>query len=438
MPNTKPLFPTTMTNIPSSPFKKRRFFDDFANVSLSSSPASLGTTISDLVAPPQEAMPPHLAELRAILGPEVSVELLEKLYKMSGENLDVAVNRYFEGSLKQDDSVKTERNVMAIAKENDTVRDGSSSTQRFTSAIFAKKKTKCEVTSDWRKRYIGELIAIGTYIIPFSWSSFKGPTPLSPGDKVHIERTLPTSQLASKRGKSVSSSRPNTIVRFTTLPNPQSPRPVEVGRLPLATARYVSKLLDLGACSFEGFVVHCPDRLSTGDDVILQLRVFITQRAFSFDPYNRRSDQMQNLVPKRPVFDKTAETDQEREARERRVALLAILKAMGAKPIRAARSDAGDDAYRDNLVAAEEAPEGGGGKRAGSEEVEEGEGIDGEEKQISEEELDNLYEKAQKFDAALPEMEPPKEMVLELRSYQKQVVTISSYHFLSRGRFSST
>lgn len=159
--------------------------------------------------------------------------------------------------------------------------------------------------------------------------------------------------------------------------------------------------------------------------------MFITRRAFAFDPYNRRSDQMQSVMLKRPVFDKTAETDQEREARERRIALLAILRAMGAKPIRAARSDAGDDAYRENLVAAEEAPEGGrGGKRAGIEEAEEREGIEEEEKQISEEELDNLYEKAQKFDAALPEMEPPKEMVLELRSYQKQVITILLSSFL--------
>lgn len=115
-------------------------------------------------------MPPHLAELRTILGPEVSIELLEKLYKMSGGNLDVAVNRYFEGSLKQDDAVKTERYVMATTKEEDAIK-GTSSTQRFTSVISG-KKTKYQPTSDWTRRYIGEFIVVGTYIILLSKFSY--------------------------------------------------------------------------------------------------------------------------------------------------------------------------------------------------------------------------------------------------------------------------
>ncbi|RUP49735.1 SNF2 family N-terminal domain-containing protein [Jimgerdemannia flammicorona] len=447
MPDSTPLSPTTMSNIPHSPSKKRRFFelDEPAHTSSFPSPASyMNLVSSNPVVLPEETVPPHLAELRAVLGPGVSPRMLEALYKLANGNLDVAVNSYFEGSMKEEKEVAAVKkgvnpfNVLETVKENNEFKGGSSSMQIPTAPANSKKKSKREGTT-WARKYIGEFIVIGIFIEssisqthhrpvcyflillpppPPGWSSFKGPNPLHPGDKVLIDRTPPPTP-TTKRGKLPSTTRPNTIVRFTTLPTPTFPRALEIGRLPSSTARHVSKLLDLGLCDFDGTVVHCSDRLSTGDDVLLQIRAFLLPHAFSFDPYYRTNVA---AFARKPIFDKVAETDLEREAKDRRVAMLALFKALGLRPVGAARPDAGEDAYRENLVAADEV-EGPAGsvKELGVEEdgtnvaeAEEGE------KQISEEELDNLYEKAQRFDAALPEMEPARSMVLELRSYQKQ------------------
>ncbi|RUS33812.1 SNF2 superfamily RAD5 protein [Jimgerdemannia flammicorona] len=423
MPDSTPLSPTTMSNIPHSPSKKRRFFelDEPAHTSSSPSPASyMNLVSSNPVVLPEETVPPHLAELRAVLGPGVSPRMLEALYKLANGNLDVAVNSYFEGSMKEEKEVAAVKkgvnpfNVLETVKENNEFKGGSSSMQIPTAPANSKKKSKREGTT-WARKYIGEFIVIG-------WSSFKGPNPLHPGDKVLIDRTPPPTP-TTKRGKLPSTTRPNTIVRFTTLPTPTFPRALEIGRLPSSTARHVSKLLDLGLCDFDGTVVHCSDRLSTGDDVLLQIRAFLLPHAFSFDPYYRTNVA---AFARKPIFDKVAETDLEREAKDRRVAMLALFKALGLRPVGAARPDAGEDAYRENLVAADEVegPAGSVKKELGVEEdgtnvaeAEEGE------KQISEEELDNLYEKAQRFDAALPEMEPARSMVLELRSYQKQALS---------------
>jgi hypothetical protein len=107
--------------------------------------------------------------------------------------------------------------------------------------------------------------------------------------------------------------------------------------------------------------------------------------------------------------------------KERRLAIISLFKALAIIPARSSLSKTneilgGEGKVRD-LIAQSAAIE---DKVPTNDEDAEESAEDGP-KEVSDNRLDNLYEKAQMMDARLDEMEPPDSIALNLRSYQKQV-----------------
>ncbi|CAO3676140.1 unnamed protein product [Umbelopsis ramanniana] len=215
----------------------------------------------------------------------------------------------------------------------------------------------------------------------------------------------------------------NIVVRLITS------KGVEFGRLPSEVSKWVSKLLDFEVCNFYGTAISCNPVLSTGDDIIVQLSCYFTPKAFaSFDASNQAQLSMIGIhrsSSKVPIFDKGAETDSERLMKERKLAILSLLKTLGLTSIRSSLSKTneilgGEEKVREliNQSAAQDDQQHGGNSND-----EEGESTEDEVKEVSDNRLDALYEKAQIMDSNLDEMETPEDIVLNLRSYQKQALS---------------
>lgn len=211
----------------------------------------------------------------------------------------------------------------------------------------------------------------------------KGPSPVKEGDKVNIVRDKVTNTS-------------NKIVRF-------SANGREIGRLPKEVANYISILLDLKLCTFEGSIVWCPSNLKIGEDMILMIQCYLLPNAL-------RSDFTLNLpVPKKRSF--TAVND---PSEMKKIALINMFRNLGLRPVRSSiqrMNVQGEDTW-DMLL-----------KTVGSKEEPE-EGGEEEKKEVTDDQLDTIYEKAQVFDSHITAMEQPDTMALELKEYQKRVSII--------------
>lgn len=237
-----------------------------------------------------------------------------------------------------------------------------------------------------------------------------------------MDRVRPNMVSTKKARFTAKHPKDNTVVRLITSQG------VEFGRLPSEVSKWVSKLLDFEVCNFYGTAISCNPVLSTGDDIIVQLSCYFTPKAFaSFDASNQAQLSMLGIhrsSSKVPIFDKGAETDSERLMKERKLAILSLLKTLGLTSIRSSLSKTneilgGEEKVREliNQSAVQEDQQHGGGSND-----EEGEPTEDEVKEVSDDRLDALYEKAQLMDSNLDEMETPEDIVLNLRSYQKQVM----------------
>lgn len=302
----------------------------------------------------------------------------------------------------------------------------------------------------WSRRYIGHFCIAG-------WSLSKGKGYAEQGAKVSIVRQKPKQQTVATKPKqppkkqtklsfgnaatpakaSSNSAKPkhveDYVVRFSNM------RGFEVGRLPTEVAIWVSKLMDLGVTEFEGYVVDCPTVLSVGCDILLDIKAYLRSEAF---PSARDVRHSRNLVnePAKNFFEETAETSSERDLRQRKSALTKLFKACDLRPIQSSdvlqqhseEGNFGSSSMLEHyggveaLRRSQSPPAVTNGKMAAKTTV-----LDGDEEQqmdvndgteIEEGQLAQVYSKAQKHDAELPEVEPPVTFALSLRPYQKQAL----------------
>ncbi|PWN49493.1 hypothetical protein IE53DRAFT_380504 [Violaceomyces palustris] len=320
---------------------------------------------------------------------------------------------------------------------------------------------------------------LGTFVLS-AWSMSKGTGYIKIGDSVKIvrkkqsqkQRTFITVQpsksgLPPKRAKQTtlsfgstaqgSSTKARTkekedyIVRFSNL------RGFEVGRMPLEVAVWMSKLMDYDLAEFEGSVVDCPDSLTVGCDVILQVKAYVRYEAFFTSYAGSLQDNASGFESFRM---ETAETISEKNLRERKVSMLRLFRACDLKPsltnsllkTHKSTSDFGSEAMLDhfggdvqasvdraNPSEPKKCPPTLTGKRSGSSpgldpsepisvdddgnvksELGDEQENDGTEVTINQ--LDQVYSKAQLHDSDLPEEEPPDSFAMELRPYQKQAL----------------
>ncbi|KAJ4311757.1 DNA helicase rad5 [Fusarium piperis] len=413
--------PALPSNLDSSPLqpRKRFFKDEDDDVKLEQDDRNVLVERSANGTPQQSQHPPRSdlqqesssvsfdqETFEAFIGDKVSSDVLSTIRDHCGNNLERAVNMYFDGTYKKftkKPSLATPSRPTAASSSHSP----SATTQRPRATISQKRMPNF--------RYIGAFGAEG-------WATRSGTNLLKHGDIVKIERHKPSPpQPAKVKGRfgSVTPSRVNNlaprrvdiVVRFTTQSG------TEIGRLSKDTAKWVSALMDQKVCKFEGTCVYIPERLRTSDTVFLQLRCFILNSAF-FD----RSFQLAD--DRSAVFFEQNETTDEKNLRLRQFALVKLFEEINLQPT--ATSAAAKDGRKGLLHAAEQDEEkqkdakktttnGKEVQSSNSSDTEEGE-------ELEQDQLDALYKKAQSFDFSTPEAEPAETFAMNLRPYQKQAL----------------
>ncbi|KAI9480559.1 MAG: SNF2 family N-terminal domain-containing protein [Benjaminiella poitrasii] len=318
-----------------------------------------------------------IESLRSILS-DVSTDVLQHLLDRSNNNVEVAVNLYFtEPQLQQSPAPPTVDDNLSLPPDTNQPNDSS--------------------------YYLGDLVITG-------WSLYKGKSPVKEGDAITITRDI---TMTGKKNA-------HKIVRFAANGR-------ELGRLPRDTANYMAILLDQQLCRFEGTIVWCPPTLQIGEDMILMIQCHLLPSALhSLDtPTLQQQQQQQQQATKR-----FKQRHQNVNASDipvlRKLALLQLFRQLGLRPVRSAiqrMNVIGDDDSRDLLLQtiATKESEDKSSKPAASDSMME-EGDEEEEKEVTDDQLDTIYEKAQVFDSQIkPAIQPPT-MVLELKEYQKRAL----------------
>ncbi|TFK56768.1 hypothetical protein OE88DRAFT_1650222, partial [Heliocybe sulcata] len=295
-----------------------------------------------------------------------------------------------------------------------------------------------------------EAAYLGSFLVGNAWSTVRGKGYVKPGDEICLERdvqdepdTKPSKGSAKPNGKgkapetkgkqkqlsiaTLLKAQPlkakkksnGSVVRLTNKGG------FEFGRLPQDVASWVSTLLDLGIVNFRGStMIDCPANLHSGADLIISLSVYMRASAFQAPSISSRE-------PVKAMLNEGQEYQDEQSLRERKTALLRLFDAIGLRP---RRGNAGRSTGKhveaslsdSDLKQASQRP-GGNARPSKPKRVEivgDGEEIEveGDEEELSEDQLNVIYNRAQKNDQTMGQMEPAETFALTLRGYQKQAL----------------
>lgn len=357
------------------------------------------------------------------IGDKVAPEVLKGLREASGNDIERAVNMYFDGSWK------TPLVVSGPARSSSNSKGSVSSFMKSVNGETVNGSKPASPKSNESSRAVSPHRAMPEYryIGAFGvggWATKSGTNLIKHGEFVRIERQkIQPPKMPAGRGKgklsvvqslpkpnSAAARRVDVIVRFT------NSRGFEVGRLPRETANWVSTLIDQKICKFEATCVYAPERIRTNDTVFLQLRCSLLRTAF---------DDRSFQVPDNPTtsFFEERESSEEKDLKLRQIALVTLFEQINLLPTQT--NEATAKHKRQGLLSAAEAAEhydkdesrapNSGDSTPPSEEAEEG-------KELEQDQLDTLYSKAQSFDFNAPEAEPADSFAMDLRPYQKQAL----------------
>jgi DNA repair protein RAD5 len=194
----------------------------------------------------------------------------------------------------------------------------------------------------------------------------------------------------------------------------------------------MSRVIDNEAARFVGIVVDCPDSLTVGCDILLEIRAYILRSAFTLSQANGQmsfSSRSREEVASSAWGAETTETEEEKKIRQRKSSLLRLFRAC---TLRASKTSSILKKSRDEVEMEptsspvrttpingnSPAPVQNGNSKSNSRDGTPPEADDGTE--ITENQLDSVYNRAQMNDMSLPEVEPSPDFALTLRPYQKQ------------------
>ncbi|KAF4622794.1 hypothetical protein G7Y89_g14232 [Cudoniella acicularis] len=434
------------------PAKKRRFFtekSDILDPSLSSEPSFPDEIDAFSTGTPHETKGHNGIQERALavsppngrsgngntvigfdaetfesfVGDKISPDQLKKLREASGDNLERAVNMYFDGSWNTSSrpSIGSTTSSKPIAI-NTFARSNSSGGRNSNSAL---QKVESPSQRSSLRDSMPEYRYVGAFGVG-AWATRSGTNLIKHGEYVKIERQKiqpPKAPTSKGRGRpaastpvnpnSAAAKRVDVIVRFT------NSKGEEVGRLPRESANWVSTLIDQKVCRFEGTCVYAPERIRTNDTIFLQLRCSLLRTAFDNEGFKLPDNRTTGLFEEK-------ETSEEKQLRLRQVALVKLFEEVNLLPSRTSETTAKHK--REGLLQAAEVAEqyenskekkgdsiGNGSSSPPSEEAEDG-------KELEQDQLDTLYKKAQSFDFNAQAAEPADTFAMDLRHYQKQAL----------------
>ncbi|KAI9829539.1 MAG: DNA helicase rad5 [Phylliscum demangeonii] len=423
------------------PVKKRRFFvddddeDDGPSALVSPGPETervkdrdgdLASVVID-VRGPQAAETFNTELFEAVVGEKLHSEMVEGLQAASGNNMQRAINMFFDGSWRDvapsAASLATEPSgsgppaTASMPVRSDLEHNRHS--QPMQEAAMPPQSTPRDTMPE--SRYIGAFGVDG-------WATRSGSGLLRAGEPVRIERQkIQPKPTASKRGGKANSAQPtpsrpapvnkraDIIVRFT------NSRGQEVGRLSKDMAAWISTLLDQNVCKFEGVCFFASDRIRVNDTIYLQLKASLLKKAFDNGAFRLQENNRTT-----GIFE-AKETDEEKDLRLRQVALVKLFDEINLRPTRT--SNASEANKRQALLRAAELDE----RNEKDEASKKGKSVENEAsslpsedaedgKELEQDQLDALYKKAESFDFDTPAEEPADTFAMQLRHYQKQAL----------------
>ncbi|KAI2612393.1 SNF2 family N-terminal domain-containing protein [Hypoxylon fragiforme] len=389
------------------PAKKRRFFADLEvenNLDLHCLPKNLSLTEktanhashhtplpipSGTLSTEPTSEPDHTTifdedTFQTIVGDKVDSEALAIIGNRCGDDLQRAVNMYYDGTWKSYRTPKCPKNIATVFPTRVSPSSVNSKELDPLPLRSASSHSMPEV------RYIGALGVEG-------WATRSGTKLINHGDVVKIER---------QKINAVAARRVDVIVRFTDA------RGTEIGRLAKDTANWVSSLMDQNVCTFEGSCVYAPERLRTNDTIFLQLRCFLMRSAFQNNGLQLSNNRSTGHFEEK-------ETTEERGLRLRQASLVRLFQEINLTPS-TGNAAAARNARQGLLNAVEMTDKKNDGTKSSTpgsspplEDAEDGQ-------ELEQGQLDALYRKAQSFDFDTPEAEPAETFNMTLRPYQKQ------------------
>ncbi|RVD86475.1 uncharacterized protein DFL_004749 [Arthrobotrys flagrans] len=353
--------------------------------------------------------------LESVVG-ELSSDILKRLDDISGGNIERAINMYLDGSWKdvrpsEPKKSGKQSSFDSMFSQNGKRKSPAGIGQSSIAPTPSDEETAQRLDRMPYERYIGSFGAEG-------YAVRSGSNLLSHGEEVIIGRQQPQQvQKTVRRGKGrpvtvvsqAASKRKDIVVRFS------NSRGEEIGRLPHETAQFVSTLLDQKICSFKAVCVYAPEPLRSNETIFLQLKCYMLRQTFA-----PRALRLTETNRSTGLFE-TKETEEEKALRLRQTSLVKLFN-----EIRLFPTTAGQDskAKREGLLQVaemaeekekEEAASGNSTPIKDEDEPQEG-------KELEQDQLDQLYKKAQTFDFNSPEAEPAETFTMNLRRYQKQAL----------------
>ena len=360
-----------------------------------------------------------LETFECFVGDKVAPDVLSRLREASGDNMERAVNMYFDGSWKTAAAASGPSQKHPSMTINGFARSTSSGKAKSSTPPRAESPHAMLRDAMPDHRYVGAF-GVG------AWATRSGKNLIKHGEPVRIERQKiqpPKPPVGKGRGKpaavqapkpgSAAAKRVDVIVRFT------NSRGEEVGRLPRDTANWVSTLIDQKVCKFEGTCVYAPEIVRTNDTIFVQLRCSVLKTAFDNEGFKPPDNRKTGMFEEK-------ETSEEKELRLRQVALVKLFEEINLLPSKTSATtekhkrqgllQAAEVAEQyENQQAKKETSAENGGSSPPPEEAEDG-------KELEQDQLDTLYKKAQSFDFNAEAAEPADTFAMNLRHYQKQAL----------------
>ncbi|WVQ99319.1 hypothetical protein IAU59_006451 [Kwoniella sp. CBS 9459] len=386
----------------------------------------------------------------------------------------------FFGSQNSDDIIPLESNPAQPSSRSAVGPSAASASRKRGSP--SSQSPPAAIPASFETGYLGEFVCEG-------WSLSKGKGYCSPGSKVIFERPKTKSAVLEDDAKvlarakekagparlvngKVVGARAKPIggkqVTLGSMMGKKTPAPARkpagkpvvdsiirfrndrgfVGRLSVQEAGFLTHLLDTDIIALGGNVIDCPQSLSTGSTILLNVKVFLTRTAFEKVEKDGRKEEG-------TFWQEQKETVEEEAMRKRKDALGALFSRIGVKPLRSnalllAQKKNGaaeinetslkhfsDDARPTSKTGVKRSPspskgstssadKGKGKASAANSDAEEDEDSGDEAEKLDDEqmnEIDTIYRKAQQGDNRLEETDPPESFLYTLRPYQKQALT---------------
>lgn len=349
----------------------------------------------------------------SIVGEDTPRDTIEKIRVAAGNNMERAVNMFFDGSWKKSGGNVASVIVGQPSQPSPAVEETAPVEED------GRQHVSTNGTSDWTPPEGAEVLMsqpplryVGAFGVA-AWATRSGTGLVSHGERVGIERarSLPTVK-QGRGGRLITNQKGDILTRFTNT------RGEEVGRLPRETAEWVSTLIDQNICKFEGTCVYAPERIRVNDTVYLQLRCYLRKEAFQPRAFDSLKDDNRSTG----IYDEKESTE-EKELRLRQVALVKLFDEINLLPTSTNETTAKH--RKEGLLRAVEVAE--QYDKIKKDRVKEGKDANNssdedETQELEEDQLDSLYKKAQAFDFNTPEAEPAATFAMTLRKYQKQAL----------------